>query len=229
MTRKAPGKAHRKGLTFMQVAEMFGTEDAARNWIESERWPDGPYCPRCGSINVQSNIKHKTMTHRCRDCYTGKRKTMFSLKTGTVMEGSNLKYRPWAVAIYLFTTNIKGVSSMHLHRELGISKKAAWFMLHRLRLAFEAEAGSYAGPAEVDETYFGGKRRNMSQSKRKALKGTGTGATGKTIVAGVKDRETNRISAAIVPDTSAATLTTFVEATARADELTAFLKQHNAL
>ena len=82
------------------------------------------------------------------------------------MEGSNLKYRAWAVGIYLFTTNIKGVSSMKLHRELGISQKAAWFMLHRLRLAFEAETGPFAGPVEVDETYMGGKRKNMPNRKR---------------------------------------------------------------
>ena len=208
MTRKAPGKAHRKGLTFMQVADMFGTEDAARNWIESERWPDGPHCPRCGSVNVQSNIKHKTMTHRCRDCYSGKSKTMFSLKTGTVMEGSNLKYRPWAVAIYLFTTNIKGVSSMRLHRELGISQKAAWFMLHRLRLAFEGDAGPYAGPVEVDETYFGGKRKNMPNRKRKELEGRG--AVGKTAVVGVKDRATGRVTARPVEATDSDTLQGFV-------------------
>ena len=168
MTRKAPGKAHRKGLTFMQVANMFRDEETARDWIASQRWPDGPYCPRCGSLDVQSGIAHKTMTHRCRDCKTGKSKTMFTLKMGTVMEGSNLKYRAWAVGIYLFTTNIKGVSSMRLHRELGISQKAAWFMLHRLRLAFEAETGPFAGPAEADETFVGGRRKNAQAPDRGA-------------------------------------------------------------
>ena len=140
-THKAPGKSHRKGLTFLQAAEMFGTEKAATAWLEEQRWPDGAHCPKCGSLNVQSAIKHKTMTHRCRDCMTGKSKTMFSLKTGTVMEGSKLAYRHWAIAIYLFMTNIKGVSSMRLHRELGIGQKAAWFMLQRLRKAFEVETG----------------------------------------------------------------------------------------
>ena len=96
---------------------MFGDEEKAKAWIAEQRWHGGPHCPHCGSVNVQSNIKHKTMTHRCRDCDG---KPMFSLKTGTLMEGSNLKYRVWAVGIYLFTTNIKGISSMKLHRELGI-------------------------------------------------------------------------------------------------------------
>ena len=122
---------------------MFRDRDAAKAWIAESRWPDGKAkCPHCGTENVQSNIKHKTMTHRCRQCVS---KPMFSLNTGTVMEGSNLKYRAWAVAIYLFTTNLRGISSMKLHRELGIRQKAAWFMLHRLRLAFEADAGPFEG------------------------------------------------------------------------------------
>ena len=98
---------------------------------------------------------------------------MFTLKIGTVMEGSNLKYPAWAIGIYLFTTYIKGVSSMRLSRELGISQKAAWFMLHRLRLALEAETGPFAGPVELDETHIGGKRKNKPLSKRKELRGRG--------------------------------------------------------
>ena len=210
MARKAPGKAHRKGLTFIEVADMFREDDTAWDWLAEQRWPDGPYCPRCGSVNVQSGIKHKTMTHRCRECMTGKSKTMFSLKTGTVMEGSNLKYRAWAVAIYLFTTNIKGVSSMKLRRELGISQKAAWFMLHRLRLAFKVETGPFAGPVEVDETYMGGKRRNMSNAKRKELAGTGRGAVGKTAIVGAKDRTSNEVRAEVVDFVDGDTLQSFV-------------------
>ena len=224
MARKAPGKSHRKGLTFIEVADMFRDEETAREWIADQRWPDGPHCPHCGSHNVQCGISHKTMTHRCREKECGKR--MFSIKTGTVMEASNLPYRAWAVGIYLFTTNIKGVSSMKLHRELGISQKAAWFMLHRLRLAFDAETGPFTGPVEVDETHIGGKRKNKPLAKRKELKGRG--AVDMTTVAGAKDRETNRIAARVVADTDAPTLQGFVRehaapgATVYTDEAAAY-------
>ena len=221
MTRKAPGRSHRKGLTFMQVADMFRDEETARDWIAERRWPEGPHCPKCGSFNVQSNIKHKTMTHRCRDCTTesGKSKTMFTVKTGTIMEASNISYRAWAVGIYMFMTNIKGVSSMHLHRELGISQRAAWFMMHRLRLAFSGDSGPFDGPVEVDETYFGGKRKNMSNAKRKELReaGIGRGTVGKTAVVGMKDRETKNVTAKVVESTDKETLQGFVADNAAPD------------
>ena len=137
MTRKAPGKSNREGLTLLQIVEMFGDERTAYDWIAEQRWPDGPRCPRCKGGNIQTRVKHPTMTHRCRDC---EGQPFFSVKTKSVMEGSKLSYRVWAVGIYLVSTNIKGISSMRLHRELGIGQKAAWFMLHHLRKGFDSSS-----------------------------------------------------------------------------------------
>ena len=204
MKKKGPGKAHRQGITLFQIAEMFRDEETARDWIAELRWPHGPACPYCGTLNVQSNIKHNTMTHRCRDCPD---KRMFSVRTRTVMEGSKLKYRAWAVGIYLFTTNIKGISSMKLHRELGISQKAAWFMLHRLRKAFEAEAGPFTGPIEVDETFVGGKETNKHPSKKLR---EGRGAVGKRAVIGMRDRETGKVSAESLPVVDSVSMKGFI-------------------
>ena len=133
---------------------------------------------------------------------------MFTIRMGSVMEGSKIKYRVWAIGIYLFNTNIKGVSSMRLHRELGIGQKAAWFMLQRLRKAAELETGLFSGPIEVDEAFVGGKRRNMHNRKRAGLEGRGS--VGKTAVVGAKDRATRRVAAKVVQNTDRATLHGFI-------------------
>ena len=225
MAKKAPGKAHRKGLTLLQVADMFRDETGAEAWIAELRWPHGPHCPECGTFHVQSGIKHRTMTHRCRDCPS---KPFFSLRKGTIMESSKLPYRIWAIGIYLFATNLKGVSSMKLHRELGIGQKAAWFMLHRLRKAAETGSGLFSGPVEADETYMGGKRKNMSNAKRKALANTGRGSAGKVAVAGIKDRKTKQVRAKVISSPDKETLQGFVtehtapEATVYTDEASAY-------
>ena len=204
---KGPGKSYREGLSLDRLFQMFPTDEAAEAWFTAERWPDGPYCPHCGSRNIQCGIAHPTMTHRCRDC---PKRRMFSLKTGTVMQGSPLGYRTWLAAIYLVATTLKGVSSMKLHRDLGIGQKSAWYLAHRIREAWKEVGDRFAGPVEADEAYIGGKRKNMPKSRREAMKGAGSLA-GKTIVAGAKDRRTNKVSAAVVEGMDGWTLQSFVE------------------
>ena len=154
------------------------------------------------------------MPFRCREKECGKR---FSVKTGTVMEGSKVGFQDWILAAFLLTTSLKSVASMKLHRDLGVTQKTAWFLAHRLRAALYTDATPFSGPVEVDETYVGGLRRNMSRAQRKALADTGRGPAGKTAVVGAKDRVTKRVSAKVVRSTDKATLHGFVQATAAPD------------
>ena len=117
--------------------------------------------------------------------------------------------RKWAFAIYLELTSLKSVSSMKLHRDLGVTQSTAWFMLHRIR---EAWSRSFAGPVEVDETYVGGKERNKHERKKLHA---GRGPVGKTTVIGAKDRKTNRVTARVIERTDAHTLQGFVTTNGR--------------
>ena len=148
----APDKAHREGMSLIEAMEVFATEQAAREWIESIIWPNGRCCAHCGSERTLE-ASHKKMPYWCADC-----RSYFSVKTGTPMANSKIPLRKWAIAIYLCMTNLKSVSSMKLHRDLKISQKTAWFMLHRIREAWnpkgENNDESFFGPAKVDETYM---------------------------------------------------------------------------
>ena len=195
------------------MAEMFATEEKAVQWFEDSHWPTGEMaCMRCGSLNAYRVKSGKPMPYRCRDC-----RNYFSLKTGTVMESSKLPLRMWGWAIYLELTNLKGVSAMKLHRDLGISYPSAWFMLHRIREAFAEVRVGFEGPVEVNETYVGGKRKNMSTAKRKELEGTGRGPVGKTAVVGAKDRQTGQVAARVIERTDRETLQGFVDEHASPD------------
>ena len=225
MEHKAPDKAHREGLSLIEVMDMFPTEDAAREWIESVIWPNGRCCGKCGGTRTRE-ASHKTMPYWCSDC-----RGYFSVKTGTPLASSNIPLRKWAIGIYLCLTSLKSVSSMKLHRDLNISQKSAWFMLHRIREAWMPRPGDgtpFEGPVEADETYMGAKRKNMSNARRAELADTGRGAVGKTAVVGVKDRDTNHVAAQVVTDTTKATLQGFVaehtdpEAMVYTDEASAY-------
>ena len=154
MAKNAPGKHYRDGISLTKLIRMFPDDEAARGWFETQIWPHGPHCPKCGSVNVQSNIKHKTMTHRCRECYSGKdrnSRTMFSLKTGNIMEGSKLGYQTWAIAIYLVTTSLKGVS---LH---AASPRSGNHAKERVASGTPSAEGHGRRPASIRRTYRGGR------------------------------------------------------------------------
>ncbi len=207
MAKKAPGKAHREGTTIVQLMDMFPTEEAATAWFESVVWEGGRHCPKCGSVETKEVPNAKPMPYWCKGC-----RSYFSVRTGTAMARSNVPLRKWAIAIYLCVTSLKSVSSMKLHRDIGVSQPTAWFMLHRIREAWgEDDDEPFDGPVEVDETYMGGKRKNMSNAQRKALAGTGRGAGGKTAVVGIRDRATNEVRAEVITETVSETLQDFVE------------------
>ena len=128
---KAPGKAYRKGITLKKMLKMFPDDETAEQWFIKQRWPNGMCCPICGSTNVQSGCKHKTMPYRCREKECQKK---FSVKTGTVMECAKVGYQDWLIGAFLLMTSLKSVSSMKLHRDIGVTQKTAWFLAHRLSI-----------------------------------------------------------------------------------------------
>ena len=205
--KRAPGKHWRKGLTLVEMIRKFPDDKTAEAWIASIRWPDGPRCPHCDHDNIQHPTAHRTMPYRCRR--NGCRK-FFSVKVGTVMQDSKLGYQEWAIGVYLFNTSLKGVSSMKLHRDLGISQKSAWHLAHRIRQCWDDLNGEpFEGPVEADETYVGGLAKNMhARVRRQRIHGRG--GVDKTAVAGLRDRATGKVAARVVAATDGPTLRGFV-------------------
>ena len=204
MSQHAPGKHFRKGISLIELFETFPTNESAMRWFEGTIWKNGRKCPRC-SCDGTTQSRHPTMPYYC--CVCRKR---FSVKTGTIMEGSNIPYQKWAIVTYQFATNLKGVSSMKVHRDLKITQKSAWFMVHRLRESWKTLAGveQMEGPVEIDEVYLGGREKNKHADRKRP---GSQGGAGKTAVVGVRDRATNKITAQPVPETTKARLGKFVE------------------
>lgn len=168
--------------TLLEVIRYCQDERKAFEYFRDRRWPNGVACPRCGCLNP--HFIESRLIWRCTGC-----KRQFSVKVGTIFEDSPISLSKWLPAMWLIANCKNGISSYELHRGLGVTQKTAWFMLHRIRLAMQN--GSFekiGGHVEVDETYIGGKARNMHKFDRER-KITGSGGKDKTIVMGFLERD----------------------------------------
>src|ERR1700691_1763784 len=173
--------------TLQQAIIYFASADNCLTYIAAHRWPNGVECPTCNRKDVTYLANQKKW-----QCKSGHAKRQFTAKVGTIFEDSPLGLETWLPAVWLITTAKNGVSSCEIARSLGVTQKTAWFMLHRIRKAMQSGSfmklgGKGGSGVEVDETFIGGKARNMHLSVRKR-RITGTGGKDKTAVFGMRSR-----------------------------------------
>ena len=149
-------------ISVFDFLELFPTEEAAIAHLESLRWGDTIVCPHCESERTTRQKQHPY--HQCKDC-----RKKFTVRTGTIFERSHIPLHKWFFAIYMMETSRKGISSVWLAKQLGITQKSAWFMLHRIREAYDIDAEALSGRVEVDESYFGGLEKNKHAKRNFAL------------------------------------------------------------
>jgi transposase-like protein len=174
-------------ISTFELFEKFPDQEAARVYIEGRLWPQGPRCPVCGL--GERITARKEGFYRCNQC-----KEDFTVRTGTIFERSHVPLHKWVYAMYLLVTARKGISSMQLSKEIGITQKSAWFVLHRLREACGPDLEKLRGIIEIDETYIGGIEANKHEYKK--LK-AGRGTVGKTAVLGMRERDGRTIATPI--------------------------------
>lgn len=173
-------------ISTFQLFEMFPNAESARLYLESRLWPDGAICPACKAS--ERITTRKGGFYRCNACQID-----FTIRTGTIFERSHVPLHKWLYAMYLLVTARKGISSLQLAKEIGITQKSAWFVLHRIREACGGpKLTKLKGIVELDECFIGGKERNKHEHKK--LK-AGRGAVGKTAVLGMRERDGRTILA----------------------------------
>ena len=191
--------------TLQQAIQYFSDEQVCIDAVALMRWPAGPECPDC---RAKEPYHIKTQKRwKCRNC-----RRQFSVKVETIFEDSPISLQKWLPALWMLISCKNGVSSYEIHRALGVSQKSAWFMLHRLRLALKAKdlgtklGSNDGGEVEVDESFVGGKLRNMHADRRARWEAKRGGSVGKTVVMGILDRDARQVRAKVVPDVKRETL-----------------------
>jgi len=197
----------RSTISTFALFERFPDAEAARLYLEGRLWPAGPVCPECKS--GERITARKAGYYRCNACpndYT------FTVRTGTIFERSHVPLHKWIYAMYLLVTSRKGVSSLQMAKEIGVTQKTSWFMLQRLREACGSDplsgGGKLGGDVEVDECFIGGKEANKHERKRLHA---GRGGVGKIAVIGLRERG-GRTVAMPIPDRSMGTMQSVVHA-----------------
>lgn len=186
---------------------IFNDEQKAREWLEARLWPDGPICPKCGTVGEATLLTGESTRpglYQCNAC-----RKPFTVTVGTLYERSKIPLNKWLAATYLLQSSKKGISALQIHRTLGVSKKTAWFLMHRIRESLRpadtaAPMGSGGGSVEVDETYYGvnpnakvGKKRNLQNQNR---------------VVTLVDRDTGRARSMLMSEFSKDTVSPVLEA-----------------
>ena len=194
--------------TLLEAVQYFAVPGNCINYLAAKRWPNRKaICPTCGGDRV--SFLEKQVRWQCSSRHP---KRQFSIKVGTIFEDSPLGLDKWLPAAWLIANNRNGISSWELSRALGVTQKTAWFMLHRVRLAMQDDltGGSLGGEVEVDETFIGGKARNMHKSRKIKAQAQGRNIGNKTIVLGMLERASEgkpkRVRASVIADRAKTTM-----------------------
>jgi transposase-like protein len=185
----------REPETLQDAINFFSEPDNCLGYLIARRWPDGVECPTCGATDVRF-----ITTRRMWECKNTHPRKQFSVKVGSIMEDSAIGLDKWLVAMWLVANCKNGISSYELHRTIGVTQKSAWFMLHRIRLAMQDDMGKIGGGGtvvEADETFVGGKLKNMHKNRKPKLASKRRGGVTKTVVVGMLERQ-GRVKAEVV-------------------------------